>query len=83
MYSVDRTTTGFIKNVKAPQKSRSKIVTQRAYNAYAEKTGLVAENSNNSNQDKIVKELREKLRLSQMKQKEMKATLTELKKLMK
>ena len=36
--------------------------------------------TNNPNQDKIVVELKEKLRLSEMRQKEMESTLTELKK---
>ena len=39
-----------------------------------------AENTNNPNQDKIVVELREKLRSSEMRQKEMEPTLNELKK---
>ena len=39
-----------------------------------------AENFNNPNQDKIVVELREKLRSLEMRQKEMEATLTKLKK---
>ena len=38
-----------------------------------------AENTNNSNQDKIVVELREKLRSTEMRQKEMEATFIELK----
>ena len=37
-------------------------------------------NAENINQDKTVVELREKLRLSEMRQKEMEATFTELKK---
>ena len=40
-----------------------------------------SKNTNNSNQDKIVVELREKIRLSEMRQKEMEATLNELKKI--
>ena len=38
------------------------------------------ENTNNPNQDKIVMKLREKLRSSKMRQKEIAETLTELKK---
>ena len=39
-----------------------------------------AENSNDPNQDKILVELRKKLKLSEMRQKEMEGTILELKK---
>ena len=75
--------TGSITNMKTLQKSKWKTTTS-AHTIHMQKRPTYkiwrCRNINDSNQDKIIVELREKLGSSEMRQKELEATLTELKK---
>lgn len=80
---MDSATTGSITNVKALQKSSS-TTTNRGHAKYMQKRPTYKfknwENSNDPNQDKIVVELRKKLRLPEIRQEEMEAKPIELRK---